>query len=140
MKAAHPAFEVTVVGIHVLDREDAVPKMRALLDAVRVMGNSGGTGNGGLAMLLAAMGLRANNEGVALTVPGASTDRLLDAVAKIGEMTDLDPVRVLAEAKNILREKWDWTMPEELLRKSFGSLNLELDEACRFAASFGGTR
>ena len=44
------------------------------------------------------------------------TDRLLDAVAKIGEMTDLDPVHVLAEAKNILREKWDWAMPEELLR------------------------
>jgi ATP-dependent Lhr-like helicase len=44
-------------------------------------------------------------------------------------MTDLDPVHVLAEAKNILREKWDWAMPEELLRKSFASLSLDLDEA-----------
>lgn len=92
--------------------------------------------NDGLVMLLATMGLRANNEGVALTVPGVSTDRLLDAVAKIGEMTDLDPVHVLAEAKNILREKWDWAMPEELLRKSFASLNLELYEARCFAESF----
>jgi|JI6StandDraft_1071083.scaffolds.fasta_scaffold30770_2 ATP-dependent Lhr-like helicase len=90
--------------------------------------------NDGLVMLLATVGLRANNEGVALTVPGASTERLLDAVAKVGEMTDLDPVHVLAEAKNILREKWDWAMPEEILRKSFASLNLELDEARRFAA------
>lgn len=64
-----------------------------------------------------------------------ATDRLLDAVAKIGEMTDLDPVRILAEAKNILREKWDWAMPEELLRRSFALLNLELDEARRFAAT-----
>jgi hypothetical protein len=38
--------------------------------------------NDGLVMLLATMGLRANNEGVALTVPGASTERLLDAVAR----------------------------------------------------------
>ncbi len=90
--------------------------------------------NDGLVMLLATMGLRANNEGVALTVPGASTERLLDAVARISEMTDLDPVHVLAEAKNILREKWDWAMPEELLRKSFASLSLDLDEARRFAA------
>ncbi|TYC60922.1 DEAD/DEAH box helicase [Zoogloea oleivorans] len=90
--------------------------------------------NDALVMLLATMGLRANNEGVALAVPGVSTDRLLDAVARVGEMTDLDPVRILAEAKNILREKWDWAMPEELLRKSFASLNLELNEARRFAA------
>ena len=91
--------------------------------------------NDGLVMLLATVGLRANNEGVALTVPGASTERLLDAVAKVGEMTDLDPVHVLAEAKNILREKWDWAMPEEILRKSFASLNLDLDGARRFAAT-----
>ena len=78
--------------------------------------------NDGLVMLLTTMGLRANNEGVALTVPGVSTDRLLDAVVKIGEMTDLDPVHVLAEAKNILREKWDWAMPEELLRKSLATI------------------
>ena len=96
--------------------------------------------NDGLVMLLAAMGMRANNEGVALTVPGASTDRLLDVVARIGEMTDLDPVRILADAKNILREKWDWAMPEELLRRSFASLNLDLDGARRSAVSLSRIR
>jgi ATP-dependent Lhr-like helicase len=96
--------------------------------------------NDGLVMLLATMGLRANNEGVALAVPGVPTDRLLGAVARVGEMTDLDPVHILAEAKNILREKWDWAMPDELLRKSFASQNLELNEARRFAAGLSHPR
>jgi hypothetical protein len=37
--------------------------------------------------------------------------------ARLDAMIDLR--HPLAEAKNILREKWDWAMPEELLRKSF---------------------
>ncbi|WP_018990863.1 DEAD/DEAH box helicase [Aromatoleum toluclasticum] len=85
--------------------------------------------NDGLAMLLAGVGLAATNEGVALTVPRVSTDRLFDALAEIAEMSVLDPVVVLADAKNILREKWDWAMPDEMLRKSYASLNLDLIEA-----------
>ena len=95
--------------------------------------------NDGLVMLLATVGLRANNEGVALTVPGASMERLLDAVAKVGEMTDLDPVHVLDEAKNILREKWDWAMPPEMARRSFASLCLDLDGARDAARALCGS-
>lgn len=89
--------------------------------------------NDGLAMLLASIGLTATNEGICLTVPGATTDRLLDALAEIAGMTDLDPVVILADAKNIIREKWDWAMPDGMLRRSFASLHLDLVEARRTA-------
>lgn len=108
---------------------------RANLDAVQLFqrGNEaalltwrGDWVNDGLAMLLAGAGLPATNEGVALTIPGVSTDRLFDALAEIAEMTVLDPGTVLADAKNTLREKWDWAMPDLMLRKSFASLRLDL--------------
>ncbi|WP_341648051.1 DEAD/DEAH box helicase [Thauera humireducens] len=60
--------------------------------------------NDGLAMLLANVGLSATNEGVALTVSGISPDRLSDALADIAELPAPDPIQVLAEAKNLLRE------------------------------------
>lgn len=87
----------------------------------------------GLAMLLASIGLTATNEGIYLTMPGVTTDRLLDALAEIAGMTDLDPVVMLADAKNIMREKWDWAMPDGVLRRSFASLHLDLVEARRTA-------
>ena len=36
---------------------------------------------------------------------------------------------LLIEVKNLQREKWDWALPDELLRKSYASLYLDLDEA-----------
>lgn len=89
--------------------------------------------NDGLAMLLAHVGLSATNEGVALTVSGISSDRLSDALADIAELPAPDPIQVLAEAKNLLREKWDWALPEPLLRRSFASLHLDLLDAQTFA-------
>lgn len=90
--------------------------------------------NDGLAMLLAHVGLSATNEGVALTVSGISSDRLSDALADIADLPALDPVQVLAEAKNVLREKWDWALPEPLLMKSFSSLRLDLTAAQSLAS------
>lgn len=82
--------------------------------------------NDGLCMLLAYQGLTATNEGLAINVTNAATDRFLDALAEIAEMDDLEPEAILANTKNILREKWDWVLPEPLLRKSFASLALDL--------------
>jgi ATP-dependent Lhr-like helicase len=30
--------------------------------------------------------------------------------------------------KNLAREKWDWALPDALLRKAYASLYLDLDE------------
>ncbi|MDR2112562.1 MAG: DEAD/DEAH box helicase [Candidatus Accumulibacter sp.] len=89
--------------------------------------------NDGLTMLLRRMGLAATNRGIFLSVSNVSIDRLHDALAEIAEMTDLDPVALLAGVKNIARKKWDWAMPEEMLRKSFASQHLDLVEARRTA-------
>ena len=48
MKAAYPAFEPTVVGIDVLDVEDAVDDMWVMLDIERLVDNPGGSGKGGI--------------------------------------------------------------------------------------------
>ncbi len=88
--------------------------------------------NDGLAMLLTYVGLCATNEGVALSVPGATAGRLKNALADIAQLPELDPVSVLTPAKNLTREKWDWALPESLLRKSFASLHLDLPRAQSF--------
>lgn len=36
---------------------------------------------------------------------------------------------LLANARNLRREKWDWSLPDHLLRESYASLNLSTDEA-----------
>ena len=89
--------------------------------------------NDGLAMLLAHVGLSATNEGVALTVSDISSDRLSDALADIAELPEQNPIEILAEAKNLLRAKWDWALPNPLLRRSFASLYLDLVGAQTFA-------
>lgn len=60
--------------------------------------------NDGFAMQLTNRGLFVTNEG-ALSVPGAAGNLVLQVLTEIGEMTDLNPVTVLAGAKNIQRER-----------------------------------
>jgi len=36
---------------------------------------------------------------------------------------------LLADVKNLQREKWDWALPDWLLRKAYASLYLDFDEA-----------
>ena len=52
-------------------------------------------------------------------------DVLVDAA--VDEAPPLDIL--LAHAKNLQREKWDWALPEELLRKAYASQYLDIDEA-----------
>lgn len=85
--------------------------------------------NDALALLLARNQLSASNEGLIVSVTGGAKDRVLDALEEIGELETLDPVALLADAKNILREKWDWALPDEMARRSFASLVLDLEGA-----------
>jgi len=58
-----------------------------------------------------------------------STEDILDALidAGIDEPPPLDDL--LADVKNLQREKWDWALPDQLLRRSYASLHLNLEEA-----------
>lgn len=85
--------------------------------------------NDALALLLAQHRLTASNEGLLVSVTGGAVERVLDALEEISELDELDPVALLADAKNILREKWDWAMPDGMARRSFASLSLDLEGA-----------
>lgn len=85
--------------------------------------------NDALVLLLARYGLRASNEGLVVNITGASKDSVLNSLNEIAELDQLDPALLLADVNNILREKWDWVMPETMARQSFSSLRLDLTGA-----------
>jgi ATP-dependent Lhr-like helicase len=37
--------------------------------------------------------------------------------------------KLLADCQNMQREKWDWALPQQLLARSYASLNMDLDQA-----------
>ena len=82
--------------------------------------------NDALVLLLAQYGFIANNEGLALRIAGSAKERVLDALEEIAEIRNPDPVLLLSEAKNVLRQKWDWVMPDDMARRSFASLSLDV--------------
>ena len=59
---------------------------------------------------------------------GRSTQEVLDTLADAA-VDDTPPLdMLLVDAKNLAREKWDWALPDALLRKAYASLYLDLDE------------
>lgn len=117
---------------------------RAVLDANQVLerGNEiclltwrGDWVNDALALLLARYGLQASNEGLVVNITGSSKDRVLDTLGEITEIENIDPDLLLTDSKNILRGKWDWVMPEAMVRRSFASLFLDLAGALNTARS-----
>jgi ATP-dependent helicase Lhr and Lhr-like helicase len=87
--------------------------------------------NQALACLLQRRGFSASpaGPGVEVLKGDHSTEDILDALidAGIDEPPPLDDL--LADVKNLQREKWDWALPDQLLRRSYASLHLNLDEA-----------
>jgi ATP-dependent Lhr-like helicase len=58
-------------------------------------------------------------------------------VAASTATSDLPPLsELLADAKNLQQEKWDWALPEPLLQKTYASLYLEIDEAVDWCKRF----
>lgn len=85
--------------------------------------------NDALALLLTQRGLPTNNDGLVLRLSGGSKEKLTDVLRSIAALEHLDPVPLLDGAKNTLREKWDWAMPDEMAKRSFASLCLDLEGA-----------
>jgi ATP-dependent Lhr-like helicase len=95
----------------------------------------GDSANEALAALLRRRGFQASLAGPGIEVQkGAHSaqdfiDTLLDAAVDAPLTWD----ELLEDAKNLQREKWDWSLPEGLLRKSYASLHLDMDEALSWA-------
>ncbi len=100
----------------------------------------GDSTNEALACLLRRRGLLATPSGPGVEVlKGRHTaeevlDMLLDAGIDDAPALDL----LLADTKNLQREKWDWALPDRLLRKTYASLNLDLDEALAWVRALPG--
>jgi ATP-dependent Lhr-like helicase len=45
---------------------------------------------------------------------------------------------LLADVRNLQREKWDWALPDGLLRKAYASLYLNLEEALSWTRALSG--
>lgn len=77
----------------------------------------------------------AGGPGVEVTKGTRSTDDILDALVDAG-FDETPPLEtVLADVKNLQREKWDWVLPPRLLRKAYASLFLDFEEALTWIRS-----
>jgi ATP-dependent Lhr-like helicase len=95
----------------------------------------GDAGNEALACLFMARGFAASLSAAGIEVAKGeqSTEEVLRALEEIAG-NEIPPLDTLLEnAKNLAREKWDWALPDTLLRKAYASLNLDLDEALDWA-------
>lgn len=88
--------------------------------------------NDALRLLLNHVGLSCDNAGLAIEVD-ANIHRTLSALKDVGDLDGNDLDSILADVENMLREKWDWALPESLLMKSFASISLDISTAIEFA-------
>ena len=91
----------------------------------------GDSANEAIACLLIRRGFNAtpSGPGVEVLMGRHTTAEILDALsdAAVDEPPPLD--MLLADVQNLQREKWDWVLPDGLLRKAYASHYLDLDEA-----------
>lgn len=97
---------------------------------VQILTWLGDAANEAIACLLISRGFIANTAGpgVEVRMEERTTSDIFDALidASDNELPSLDIL--LADSKNLLREKWDWALPDNLLRKSYASLYLDFSE------------
>ena len=91
----------------------------------------GDSANEALACLLRSRGHSARPEplGVAVNMKGQTLDDLRRTLTDASESRAPTLDELLAETNNLEREKWDWALPDRLLRKTYASLHLDLEEA-----------
>lgn len=97
----------------------------------------GDSANEALACILLRRGFIATAGGPGIEVQKGkrSTEDVLDALidAAVDETPPLD--LLLADVRNLQREKWDWALPDTLLRRAYASLYLDIEEALGWTRS-----
>lgn len=97
----------------------------------------GDYGNDALRLLLNHVGLTCDNAGLSIDIDSSA----LVAKAALEAVADLDGndlASLLENVENMLREKWDWSLPGPLLMKSFASISLDIATAIHFAKMQSG--
>ncbi|EJN28778.1 Lhr-like helicase [Pseudomonas sp. GM79] len=93
--------------------------------------------NDALRLLLNHVRLSCNNAGLAIEID-TNIDQANAALNAVGGLDPGDLDSTLADVENMLREKWDWALPESLLMKSFASISLNIETAIVFAHKQAG--
>lgn len=96
--------------------------------------------NEALACLLASRGLKAVpvRLGVELSLGSRSLEELEDVLEDLST-DDVPPAHLLLDdVANIQRQKWDWALPPELLRRSYASLSLDIAGAMEWIKKAAG--
>ncbi|MDI2561712.1 hypothetical protein OLN00_30455 [Pseudomonas aeruginosa] len=93
--------------------------------------------NDALAVLLEYVGLPTENSGLVIEVQGGRA--LLESkLREVAALKELKASTVLHNVQNMIREKWDWALPSELLMESFATMYLDLEKAQQTAAHLIG--
>lgn len=97
----------------------------------------GDAANEAIACLLLRRGFTASagGPGVEVLKGECTADDILDALIDAGEDESSPLEMLLADVTNLQREKWDWALPDRLLRKAYASLRLDVEEARGWARS-----
>lgn len=96
--------------------------------------------NEAVACMLRSVGWAAapSGPGVEVLKGRHSIEEILDALEEFGTH-DLPALDVLlASARNLYREKWDWALPQRLLHKAFASQCLDLEDAVAWIRGVSG--
>jgi ATP-dependent helicase Lhr and Lhr-like helicase len=91
----------------------------------------GDSANEALACMLQRRGFTATagGPGVEVLKRTSTAEDIVDALLDAAVDEEPPLAVLLADAKNLQREKWDWALPDDLLRKAYASLYLNIDEA-----------
>lgn len=78
-------------------------------------------------------GLESANEGIAIRVRSRDVDRVHDALLDLAEATDLTDEDLRPNQQVPTQEKWEWLLPENLLRRQYGSRVFSIEGAVNLA-------
>lgn len=84
--------------------------------------------NAALVAMLKLKGLTAMQAGPAIEImmPRLSKREIIEHLLSLAHNAPPSPDMLLQDARNCCQEKWDWALPEGLLKKSFASLHLDI--------------
>ncbi len=96
----------------------------------------GDSSNEAIACLLNAQGFtsQAGRLGVEISRGTRSLDDVIKVLGRVAKMPLPSPETLLHSANNLVTQKWDGLLPPRLLRRSYASLKLDLEEATAWLA------
>lgn len=101
--------------------------------SILVLGWHGDATHDALALLLTARGMQTSNEGAAMRIFSRDQQRLVTLLQQIGNEPPPTIFDLKIKPEHAIREKWDWSLPNDLRLRSFASSQLDLLGARRLA-------